>query len=374
MFKKVTLIVWIFLHILLGSYSQVRDSFEITGQIGDLIEGEKVILSYYPHSVVSQPGLLIPLDSTYSKNGTFYFKGVVPNGPRFYSIRFEPGPWIHQFRWIGLLIDNNQSIIVKSNSLAKINHGILDQHVLIEGSPSNDAWLKFWPVMTMYIQNLNRVKNYILGVRDSLGFNKSMIEGLMMAKEGINTSLFNSFMSDLPEEFKPAVLPAVGRFELLEKTNYNRFWIKFYEKLDTTLRATHYGKKLRSDLSLCVGEYLPQSGLQIADNSGLSLRKTLAKNKVTLIRFVNTNTTNSNNLDNDLTGLLKIYRNKGLGFISVSSDTSNKAFYQLCNESNQQFKVVLVDSDARIILWPNSSAELQVYIEKTLNQSNTIYK
>ena len=88
-------------------------------------------------------------------------------------------------------------------------------------------------------------------------------------------------MSDLPDEFKPAILPAVDRFRLLEKTNYNRFWIKFYEKLDTALKQTHYGKKLKADLSLCVGEYLHQSGLQMADNSKLSLRKILAKNNVT---------------------------------------------------------------------------------------------
>ncbi len=170
--------------------AQENGGYEITGYVEGLKEGEKVTM----YLGTNWLDTFVKRDSAYVKNGVFYIKGVVPDGPRLYEMDFDQhdgnrGP----LKVIRLFIDNNEKVTIRSKDINKINHSILEHHITIEGSPTNHSFECVFPVYINYSQNMGRLNNYIRSIQDSIGFNESLLDGVFGIKNEMDKSLFYNF-------------------------------------------------------------------------------------------------------------------------------------------------------------------------------------
>ena len=167
-----------------------------------------------------------------------------------------------------------------------------------------------------------------------------------------------------------------------------------YEHLDSNVKKSFYGKKLKEKLSLCVGQILPPFRLPQADGSLLPLTDVVSKSKITIVHFYATNSFERKNFQDELRALYNIYHHKGLNIIGVSSDSymeqwketlqaeqypwSNvidvkgkmvdSVYHELGNAKIHNITNVVLDSRGKIIAWDVYGTELQWYLWKYLRE------
>ena len=373
--------------------AQDSKGYEVTGHIKGLKEGEKVTMCL----ASTVPGKVsLRRDSGYVRNGEFRVKGIVPEGTHLYWVELghEHGSYagviLHQgFR---LFIDNSEHIsITGDNDVTNIGHDILDHYVTVDGSPTNRAWQLISQQYLFYVQNVVRLKGDLRKIRDSLGFDKPLIDGIMMAKNDVDNALYATYLRD-PEPDLMEVIPTL-EWSYFQETDHSSIWVDVYSKLDDLAKTSYYGRRLKGFLSLCVGQPLPLFVFPDSTGKQLGLKDLTAKSKVTLVHFWATNSVIGDEYDRDLRAMYQKYHANGLNIIGVSTDDYKEewmetlqsqkypwynvldlkgkmvdtVYHELGSPRAHNTTNVLLDAQGRIIAWDPMGVELEWFLENYLN-------
>jgi peroxiredoxin len=378
--------------------AQQNKGFEITGHLEGLTNGEVVRLrSFFNDSSNSTL-----LDSCKSINGEFHLKGITPDGPRLYIIGFRghshliPGSG----KAIGgiimtLLIDNGEKITIHGGDINKLD-GDFEDEVFVDGSPSNFAKASLERLYDPFYHLYHlRISPRLKEIKDSIGFDRSLVQGLLEAKTMLDKELGGALVT-APVYCKPAIPWFIHNFITNPVLDYHGFFLKdLYESLDEPDRNSYYGKILKSNMGLAVGQVLPGFTLPTLDGKMIALSDMVAKSKVTLVWLWASNSYIRNEYEQELLPLYKKYHDKGLNIIGVSADKSadDLAFflhqkqYPWVNVSDLKGNMkgsivfdlynqgghavpnttnILLDEKGRIIAWDPTGVELQWYLWKYL--------
>jgi len=364
--------------------AQEQKGFEIVGHIEGLKEGEKVLLKLFHDNGFHEFTDWTRADSAYVYNGEFRLRGFAPDGPRMYWMEFNR----HPNNVIRLLLDTGQISIYSSN-IEKIPHMFLDGVVKITGSASNNAVHALVPATQMYLQSYFRINNVLKQIKDSIGFDSTLISGVMMAKQAVMAALYNAYLAHFEDDYKPAALHIIDG-GMFERTDHASFWMDVYNNLDEHEKNSFYGKRLKEKLPLCVGQPFPSFNLPNADGRSLSLSNGLGK--LTIVHFWAENSYNRQEMQQELLGIYKQYHSKGLNVLAISSDNNIKrwkdvlkadqfpwlnvidvkgkmvdsVYHELGPPETHNTTNVVLDAEGKIIAWDVLGVELQWYVWKYL--------
>jgi len=367
-----------------STFAQESTGYELTGKIGGLKDGELVTMNM----MVYGPGYSneVRRDSAYVKNGQFRITGNVPEGPRFYWMKFSQ----HKDNVYRMVIDNSQKMFVHyDDDIAKIPHQTLDNYLVTDGSPSHYAWHLMMAADDIYRNSYNRTRHNLDKIKDSLGFDKTLIQGIMMARDDINEALYVTTLFKLEPDMKPAA----ALFAFYQEENHQPMWAEVYDQLDEHLKNSVYGKRLKSRLPILIGQALPPFILPDSTGKKVQMSDMVSKGKMTLVHFWATNSSIRKKYDEELRAMYKKYHDKGLNIIGVSTESHeddwketlaneqypwanvidvkgraivDTVYHELGRVDHQNTTNVLLDAQGRIVAWDPMGVELQWYLEKYL--------
>jgi peroxiredoxin len=384
---------WLLIIVTLAFPSLVRGQqtpgFTIVGHINGLKDGTAMVLKMMVYDNPLNADLR-PVDTTYVKNGEFRINGHVPEGPRFYWLHFQVDS--KNAYLLRLFLDNDQHITVRyDKEISKIRFELLDNCVTVEGSPTNYAWHLIWKIDDALSVSLGGVNDMLKKVKDSLGYNKDIVSAIMNVKSRNIARFDNQNLNFLA----PDVLPGVPLLAAYEGQNHDLAWDKVYDQMDEHLRNSALGKQMKERLPLLVGKELPGFTLPDVNNKPFNLKNLVSKNKLTLVHFWATNSAERQDYDKDLRAMYKLYHDKGLNIVGVSSEayedqwkeTLSKENYPWLNLFDKKGQAVvdpvyheygavgkenttnvLLNAEGKIIAWDPAGIELQYYISKALGE------
>lgn len=395
---------WMFLQIVsLSLFAQKQNGYEITGHMEGLKEGEKVtmLLSYSKGEIGEFFKRFQIRDSSYVKNGEFHLSGIVPEGPRQYYMEFDKHTGIGTgYRGIRLYIDNGEHIVIHSSNIDSIPHGMIEHYINIEGSPTNYSMMCLAPFSALYNESLYRINKQMERIKDSIGFDGSILEGLIEAKKNIHQSLFYNVFYDGKQdpEVKPANLCLLTNFGSSEHASY---WMNVYKGLNEKRKNSFYGKWLKDISILTVGQPFPPFVLPTPEGKPLALKDVVSKSKITIVHFWADKSVDRAKYQDELMGFYKKYHDQGLNIIAISSDIyadqwkdairryKLSSWYNVSDLKGHEGIVekvykefgsveleipnttnVLIDNQGEIIAWDVSGVQLQWYLWKYLDNKN----
>lgn len=367
--------------------SSVFNGYEITGHIKGLKEGGKVQLKLFYN------GVDVPQDSAYIKNGEFHINGIVPGGPRFYSVFADTYP--ERPFYMRLFVDNNEHITINGD-LTNINHSILDQWLDIDGSKAFLAKEALIPLYITYSQNVLFLNNYLQKIKDSVGFDPSLVEAVMKARDIADYTFWNSTLRAPEPRYKLAV-PYILEMALGNNGGctgaHSHILVDAYKALDDQQKNSFYGQRIREEMALCEGQPFPEFTLPTAEGKNFALKDIVAKSKITLVHFWADESFDRKKYQDELRTLYKKYHDKGLNIVGISSDKyqdqwkealqreqfpwynvsdlkgKNGVVGTVYHEIGNDDKIhnttnVLIDDQGKIIAWDASGVVLQWYLWK----------
>jgi peroxiredoxin len=369
----------------LAGNAQNTKGYTITGHINGLNDGEKVVM----RMTTALNFKFQDWDSTVVKNGSFFFKGTVPNGPRTF--------WMHlgekHFKVIILVVDNGENITINSDkNYLDIPHGFLESWVDIQGAKSHAAEMTIGRAYQLYVQTVQIIDHRIKKVVDSVGFDPNICNELFTLKKDVIDDFYTVFLQKPDDDYRLAV-PDVAE-ALFDRSGRAAFWKAVYDSLDNHLKESFAAKKWKEKIPLSIGQPFPLFSLPGTDGKMIALKDVMTKSKVTLVEFFASGSFNVENFQKELLLAYNKYHTKGLNIIGMSSDTSAKkwkiavsdlpwptvsdlkgeqgtvgAVYHEYGEHGtpqQNTTNVLIGADGKIIAWDVSGPELQWYLWKEL--------
>ena len=368
-------------------FSQQQKGYTIDGQIGGMGEGEKVSMWLSVGDGFNED---VVRDSSYVDKGIFHLSGIVPEGPRMYTLKFDK----HPAKYCILVIDNNEQITITGSDIGKSPQQITNW-LKVEGSPTNYAWNLFKNTWTIYLQSIGGINSELRRIRDSIGFLPFLIDGLMRSKRIINNGMLGLLLNT-EEEWKPPFKNAIPWWlHEMEQVMpvHPSFLADVYNSLDEKAKNSFYGKILKEQVSLSVGQTFPEFNLPTVDGKLLALKSIIGKNKITVVQFWASNSYDVDKFQDELKMLHKKYRDKGLNIIGVCSDTSAKKWkiamqdlpwhhvsdlkgkdgivgrvYHEAGGKTPNTTNVLIDNKGKIVAWDVNGVELQWYLWRTFGE------
>jgi peroxiredoxin len=380
------------------SITAQENGYTITGKIGDLKEGEKVLLlldSSTGQGFSSDYEFVV--NSAIVKDREFHLKGTVPDGPRRYFLKFGGS---HSGRYIDFYIDNNENIVISSPGINTIPHGRIDHYVNIAGSPTAYSMFCLLPAAVQYYASIGMINNYASKIKDSLGFDGPLLDGLYTSRNEITRAFYaNVYEGDQnPEdgrdpELKTANLYYVTTYGCFQKSGHAAVWRKVYNDLSEKRKNSFDGKWLKQLVSLCVGQPFPPFSLPDPNGKITAFSELIKKGKITLVQFWASTSSNRAEFQDELLGIYKRYHQKGLNVVGVSSDTNENewktmlkstalpwdnvidlkgemvknTYHEYGVRGNENVTNVLVDAQGKIIAWDVNGVELEWYLWKALD-------
>ncbi|HWK04514.1 MAG TPA: DUF4369 domain-containing protein [Puia sp.] len=370
----------------LVAFQMPPNGYTITGHIEGLKEGEKVKMSLMSLSPINKE----TRDSSYVVNGKFTITGYVPDGPRLYYMEFGD----HPSKVAGFVIDNEKNITITSKAdignMATEIRDFLD----IDGSDSYHDFEKAGWGVHVYARTLAFINRAIDKVRDSLGYDQKILDGLMMSREAATNAFYNYTVENFPNN---KALPLL----LLNYTGYighEKFLGDYYEKMDEATKNSSSGKKLKLIADLCIGHVFPPFSLSDVEGKVVTSKNIFPKNKLTIVQFWASTSVERSRLQKELKALYGKFHNKGLGVVGISSDSTamewklrmqgeqlpwinvsdlkgsdgvvQNVYHEYSGDSGENINTVnvLVDSEGKIIAWDIDGIKLQWYLIKYLGQ------
>ncbi len=110
----------------------------------------------------------------------------------------------------------------------------LDNVLSIDGSPSNRTWRRLGLGTNQYIQNVGVLNNLLLKLKDSIGFNGPLFEGVICSRNAINERLYFGYLRKVVDDKE---VENARMIPLIITTNDLRDYSKhnlFFEKFITT--------------------------------------------------------------------------------------------------------------------------------------------
>jgi peroxiredoxin len=366
--------------------AQRHAGYSVEGSLPGLKEGEKVIMNL---SNSKGRGTFIDhlerKDSAYVRNGKFIIKGAVPDGPRRYRVDFSD-----HYPSLFLYVDNGDSVRL-SGDLNKVLHTYIQHDLFIAGSEASRTYNELESALNLYGQCRGRILNEMNAARDSIGYNKSYIGGLIKASQLNNLSFYysNLYTKDSTERMARSF-----QVVAFNSTGHAAFWKTYYDSLTNEQKKSFNGKWLAELIPLCVGQVLSNFELPSSTSSSISLQDIVKKNKITVVHFWATSSFNRQEYDKDLRMMYKLFHDKGLGIIGVSTDAFNeewketlgkeqypwinvidsrggkfvdKVYNEYGGKGNESTTNVVLDDKGKILAWDPTGAELQWYLDSILN-------
>jgi peroxiredoxin len=384
MYRHLLISVCILLAWKIEVVAQEKAGYQIRGEIKGLSDGEKVVMKLFGAGWDNTNR-----DSSYVKNGRFHLTGHVPNGPRMYWMTFSdmkhPGPCI-------LFIDNNQSITITGNSSDIDWSGNISPYLDIQGSSTHRDWLLLGSAVDLKEQLLHAIDKQLAKVKDSVGFDKKLVEGVMLVRDKM-LELYNSTV------LKRIPINSAIAFSLhyqFLNGDHSSYITDAYNLLSSEQKESFYGKLLGKYARLSIGQQFPSFELPDPNGSLLSLKDIASKGKVCLVHFWAHNSYNIDRFQEELVAMYKRYHQKGLEIVGISADTNvNKwkggilggelEWYQVSDLKGRNGIIesvyheyggnempnttnVLLDSRGRIIAWDVYGVELQYLLNTILGE------
>jgi peroxiredoxin len=376
-------------------FSQSVKGYEINGHIGSLEDGEILTMK-----MAFGPGLndFELRDSGIVRHGQMHISGYVPEGPRLYWLEFSK----HRNHVCTLWIDNDQKITINGRDIDSIPSYPINEYVDVEGSPTNKGQDILVNMGRLYFQTRHVIDNQLKKIRDSIGFDRSLVDGLLTAKHLLDERLYATTMS-YETPYSKSML-AYFLVELSYEQGGHQFFNKgFYDRLTDAEKNSFYGKKLRDIAALSEGQPFPDFTLPAEDNKLISLKEIVKKSKLTLVHFWGSDAFSSDmgetvkNVQQELRVEYKKYNSKGLSIVGVSADSVKKSWkvrlmveeYPWINVSDLRGNLkgsivndlynegghhtpnvtnVLIDDKGNIVAWDVDGVELQWYLWKYLGE------
>jgi len=161
--------------------------------------------------------------------------------------------------------------------------------------------------------------------------------------------------------------------------------------LNTEEKNYFYGKLLREDAELSIGQSLPNVILPNPEGKNIETKSIISSSKTTLIIFWSHNSYRIDEIQEELKKYYNKYHSKGLNIIGLSADTSTQKWkagiiandlpWQQISDLKGKDGIirkvyheqgdlvtsnVLVDKNNKIIAWNVYGAELQCYLDQYL--------
>jgi peroxiredoxin len=361
--------------------AQPKEGFVINGQIEGLTEGETATLILM---IEKAPGEKI--SSTTISKSSFAFKGIVPEGPRMYHIIFDK----HPNKFIVICIDNNEQIHIKGKNIDSIPIGSIHDFIQIEGSKTDHDWSILISAIRIHLWFLDPLRQHIEKTKDSIGFNRPLLDGLEYSKTAFEYAIYRSIITnEYYNKSIPIILISESHFK---HTNYLP---EAYNNLTQNDKVGYYGRLLKTYSTLSVGQRFPDTILPDLEGRDQSIKSLINKSKLTVIHFWTSNSFQVDDFQKELLVYHKKYQEKGLNIIGIYSDTSARKWKiaaadlswmtQLSDLKGSQGVVgrlydevgdpsmhnttnVLVDAQGNILAWDISGVELQWYLNKYLGE------
>jgi len=376
-----------------------QPGFEISGHLDGLKDGETVALG----NRFADDRYLTITDSCKVIHGDFHLKGGgVPGGPRLYEIVFDEGR--HRKHPLGedrnaggitclLLVDNGQKIVIHGGDINKMRDSEFSGEVSIEGSPTTTAMEQLIPLYINYSWSYSLISDRMDKVQDSVGFDPSLLQGYMDAKFALDDALGRILKGPISLGHKPAIPFLLAQFE-----NYHADFLPYvYESLDAAAKNSYYGKILRDNARLAIGQPLPGFTLPTIENKMVSLKDVDSKSKITLVHIWASNSVRKEKYQKELKIAYKRYHDKGLDIVGVSADTAEEDWrkwvlveqFPWVNVSDLKGHMkggivqdvyhegghyipnttnILLDSEGKIIAWDVNGPELFWYLKKIFGE------
>ncbi|HEX9504015.1 MAG TPA: redoxin domain-containing protein [Patescibacteria group bacterium] len=361
-------------------FPQQKEKYEIDGQITGLKEGESIVMTLF-----NEWPQRVRRDSGYVKNGLFHIEGNVPEGPRIYSLVAQ----LHQNKSLLLILDNDQKITIHGKiAIDSIpTSELFSKFLSIEGSQTTKDYYDLRNAFDLYLYSTTRLKDYILHLKDSIGFDKRLMDGLMQSKNIISRSLLTDIFLQRPINTSiPLIMDNVyfwGIHDAFIKETYDNL-----VSLNKDFPNSYYGKKIKNEVLFIEGQPFPLFTLPTPQGNKLALKDLIFKSKITIVNFWNSNSFKVDEFQQELKEYYLQYKDKGLNIVGIYSDTSAKKWklasadlpwYQVSDLKGEEGVIgktyrqktsattnVLIDSQGNIIAWDASGIFLQYYLDKYL--------
>ncbi|HEX9511266.1 MAG TPA: TlpA disulfide reductase family protein [Puia sp.] len=366
--------------------AQIKSGYIITGQIKGLKEGEKVRLLFrnefpiwgWSHELI---------DSCRVKNGEFNLHGFILDAPRLVTLEFMGHHKEIQQPFPDFLMGNEKVYIhgtINSNLL-------LSQSITIEGSQSNDEQKRLQPFFDIWRYGLcEKVYNNLQEIKDSVGYNKDIIQGIEDTKNALIAQIKGSLFRSTSNQ---AAVPFFF-IDCFDQIGHDSIVPVLYNKLDDQIKNSYYGKLINSRLYLCNGQPAPDFMSTQPDGTTISLKNIISNNKLTLVDFWGSGCGPCRKeFKTNTVALYNEFHNKGLEILGVSYDTNEKSWKKAIAEDHlpwlnvstlkgcesdpalSLYKIlhapqnVLIDQMGKIIAWNVFGLELHWYLDKYFNQN-----
>lgn len=278
-----------------------------------------------------------------------------------------------------------------------IHAGNLSHSLIIEGSQSNHAWDCLVPVVQTYTNEIKMLNGYLRSIKDSVGFDPSLVSGILTAKNKINETIYTILLEKMSREYR-AMIPyfLYDRGDVL--LGHVSFLPDVYSRFTNEEKNSFYGKLVLERLPLCVGQPFPVFTLPQPDGKIIALKELIEKNKMTIVHFWADQSVDRKNYEDELKVFYKKYKDKGLAVVGFSSDKyadlwkdvvqkDQLSWYNVSDLRGEDGMVnrvyheygdpeftirnttnVLIDSSGKIVAWDVSGLELQWYLWKYLDR------
>ena len=361
------------------------EGYEITGKVNGFKDGDKIVMLMLDYKDSGVGVDKVRRDSAIVKNGQFHVTGNVPNGPRTYWLIVNEGQFLYR-----MYIDNGQHITLTSaKDVSSYKMQMLDKYITCSGSPTTYGFHLIW-AMSDGFDSIGGIDHELKKIKAASGFNKDAIDALMNAKIAARETFDRFHFKEIDGDVLPSAAFLVRYFD-----GHDLSWQDVYNQMDDHMRNSVDGKFLQRLLPLLNGKEMPSFSLPDYLGKDVQLKDVAAKGKVTIVRFWATNSFNRRSFDNELRAMYKLYHDKGLNIIGVSTDSYEEqwketiakeaypwinvfdgkgqkvvdpVYHELGEVDHQNTTNVVLDANGRIVAWDPTGPALQYYILKTLGE------
>jgi peroxiredoxin len=366
------------------SYAQNGSKLEITGNLKWLLENETLVLSMLSGSQGNFSETVV--DTAIAREGKFFLTTHVIEGPRFFFLNFKK----HPSRFMHLFVDNEKVRIedgdYSESELPK--QGYITQYLKITGSKTADVFKTFFPLSTLSTYYETGIQNLIKKIEDSIGFDRRLIEGILLARNSYLKTLLFQLTLLANEKDLALYIPeyAVIYYRFIGKEPSLR---ELYEKLNEQARNSYYGKMMKQFLSSCIGQMAPDFNVTGPDGRLDKLSNVAGNGKMTILFFWSTEAPRGDMIL-ELSAHFREFSSKGLNIVSIYTGTDSIAWKTNIDHDRlpwyhaADFKgkwdgiagmysftsevepfTILLDEHGRISNWLAQGAVLKYYLQKT---------
>jgi len=369
--------------------AQPSKGYQVKLFLPGLVPGEKIqvsALDAYGQSLKTAEYIV-------TKNSELIINDEVNDGPVEFDFQFIQHP-----NWaLDLAIKNGDSIVVSASpDQLKTERVNLSFASVIQGSPLSLSAYSLRSAYYMWEEGVMDIKKSIVRFVDSAGFNGPKITQMFEDINTLNKTFGHEFFSTSypysQSNREHRIAYPLFAHQAIEDSHHAPFLITGYNDLSAEMKNSYYGKFLKNELKLCVGQPFPTFTLPSSNGSQLALKDVVKKNKLTLIHFWEGQSYMKQRLQEELKIFYPKYHDKGFEIVGFYTGPYKTKFDELITREKypwlnvSDFKGeegmaagvyneyirpgqtipnttnVLIDQEGKIVAWDLYGPELQMYL------------